>query len=160
MLILFVGIGIYFLSRKMDKPGSQQPHTTAYKQAETNALHYAATADSSGHFDEEIIILKSYLKTNPPKQYTYLPLIQLADAEYNQRDYSAAVAYYKQAEAKQGKIQEVDAAGIAMSAQAEGDNATAIYYYKQAIKHTIVTPGVGNSITDYKETISSLGGTP
>ncbi len=159
-VIIVVVVSSFFYFHSQKKSSNNPENVKEYSNAESDAMDNAAQADHAGQFSYESKVLTSYLNTNPPKQYRYLPLIQLAALAYNKGNFSQAISYYKEAEANTGKIQETDAAGIAMSAQAEGDKATAIYYYKLAIKDTDVQPGLANSIVDYKETITSLGGTP
>jgi tetratricopeptide (TPR) repeat protein len=117
--------------------------------------------DHEGKYNDEAKLLKQYLKGNPPKQYQYQPLMTLGNLAYQKRDDAGALQYYNEAVAANGgNLKEIDAESIAMAAQAKGDKATAIKYYKLAIQLTDVQPGVANNIDDFKATIKYLGGTP
>jgi tetratricopeptide (TPR) repeat protein len=126
-----------------------------------SVMAQAATLEHQKKYAQEQQLLKKYLHTNPPGQYQYLALMKIGNLAYDQRQDADAVNYYKQAVlADNGKLNLIDAQSIAMAAAAGGDKATAIEYYRQAIKLTDVRPGVGNNIDEFKAAIQHLGGTP
>lgn len=133
----------------------------AEKQAYDNAMQHADLLDRQSQFKEEESVLADYIKTNPPQQYRYKPLMRLGNVAFNQHNYKGALTYYQQAVAANGgKMQLIDAESMAMAAAAAADKEAAIKYYKQAISLTKVQPGVRNDIDEFKIAIKKLGGTP
>ncbi|HSW80380.1 MAG TPA: hypothetical protein VLG47_06395 [Candidatus Saccharimonadales bacterium] len=159
VLIVLIVIGVFLWSKNESNIAANNKKN-ADKLAYESTLKQAKSYESALNLAGESKVLQDYLKTNPPKQYQYTPLMDLASIAYNQRKDALAISYYKKAETASGKIQEYDVVGIAVAAQAEGDKKTAISYYKKAIKLTQVQPGVANSIDDYKSAIDYLEGKP
>ncbi|HEY2004104.1 MAG TPA: hypothetical protein VGH44_03220 [Candidatus Saccharimonadia bacterium] len=137
-----------FRAKPMPQPG----------QAEAAALAAAQKLDATHQYTLEAQVLQDYLKTKPPKQYQYQPMLQLGTLALNRHDYAAALQWYKEAEAITGKVQLQDAAGAGESEAALGNKQAAIAYYKQAV--ALSDPNNFYGQTDYRALLKSLEASP
>ena len=130
--------------------GAAIKHDSVVKQAKT--------LDSQGNYSAEIKLLGDYINSKPPTKYQYPILVQLGDLTLKTQKYPAAFEWYLRAEtvgSKPASLHVVE--GVAKSADAIGDNATAITYCG-AIAATAAADN--EKIGEYEDQIRYLGGKP